>query len=218
MGTASQNVAIMSALSVSSFSAWVSGLLTGLGLFAAVGAQSAFILRQGLQRIHVGSVLAVCAGVDALCIFGSVLAWRALSNQVSWLLPALAWCGAVFLGAYAARAAYRAWSSSSGLAPASGPAGTRRGAMLAALGFTVINPHFWLDVALIGSLAQGFGHHAVAYAAGVTTASALWLLALGGGARLLGPLFRDPRAWRVLDGSIAVVMAALAWRLLSRAL
>ncbi|ANN79843.1 LysE/ArgO family amino acid transporter [Bordetella flabilis] len=196
---------------------WASGLATGLGLFAAVGAQSAFILRQGLQRVHIGSVMVVCAIIDAICIFGSVLAWRSLAGQVSWAMPALAACGAAFLGAYAVRAAYRAWSAASALAPAGGAA-TRRGAMLAALGFTVINPHFWLDIVLIGSLAQAFGHDAVAYAAGVTTASVLWLLTLGGGARLLGPLFRDPRAWRVLDGGIALVMALLAWRLLLRAL
>jgi L-lysine exporter family protein LysE/ArgO len=207
----------MDTLPFSFLAPWAAGLATGLGLFAAVGAQSAFILRQGLQRLHVGSVMAVCALVDAFCIFGSALAWRSVAGQVSWAMPALAGCGAIFLGAYAARAAYRAWSAASALTPAGGAA-TRRGAMLAALGFTVINPHFWLDIVLIGSLAEAFGDDAAAYAAGATTASILWLLALGMGARVLGPLFRDPRAWRVLDGGIAVLMAALAWRLLLRAL
>jgi L-lysine exporter family protein LysE/ArgO len=197
---------------------WLSGLATGLGLFAAVGAQSAFILRQGLQRAHVGSVLAVCLAVDALCIFGSVLAWRTLADHAPWIVPAMAWCGAVFLAVYALRAAHRAWSTKHALTASRHAAGTRRAAVLAALGFTLINPHFWLDVILVGSLAQAFGHNAAAYAAGATTASALWLLALGGGARLLRPLFRDPRAWRVLDGGMAIVMATLAWRLLTRAL
>ncbi|OZI62904.1 LysE/ArgO family amino acid transporter [Bordetella genomosp. 11] len=195
---------------------WISGLGTGLGLFAAVGAQSAFILRQGLQRAHIGSVLAVCAAVDALCIASSVLAWRAVADRAVWMMPAMAWCGAAFLAIYAVRSARRAWSAGGALAPARRIATTRRDAMLAALAFTVINPHFWLDIVLIGTLAQAFGHNAAAYAAGAITASALWLLVLGGGARLLRPLFRDPRAWRVLDGGIAIVMATLALRLLAR--
>ncbi|OZI20850.1 lysine transporter LysE [Bordetella genomosp. 9] len=205
-------------MNASIFLPWLSGLGTGLGLFAAVGAQSAFILRQGLQRAHIGSVLAVCAAADALCIALSVMAWRTLSGQAPWIMPAVAWAGAVFLALYAARAARRAWSAGGGLAPARQAAGTRRAAMLGALGFTVINPHFWMDVILVGSLAQGFGHNAAAYAAGAMTASLLWLLALGGGARLLRPLFRDPRAWRLLDGGMAIVMAALACRLLARVL
>ncbi|AOB33036.1 lysine transporter LysE [Bordetella sp. H567] len=200
------------------FLPWASGLGTGLGLFAAVGAQSAFILRQGLQRAHVGSVLAVCAAADALCIALSVLAWRTLSDQAAWIMPAMAWSGAAFLAIYAARAAHRAWFAGDVLVPAREVAATRRAAVLAALGFTLINPHFWLDIILVGSLAQAFGRNAAAYAAGAITASALWLLVLGGGARLLRPLFRDPRAWRVLDGGVAVIMGALACRLLARVL
>ncbi|ARP88198.1 LysE/ArgO family amino acid transporter [Bordetella genomosp. 9] len=200
------------------FSPWMSGLATGMGLFAAVGAQSAFILRQGLQRAHIGSVLAVCAAADAVCICASVLAWRHLAATAPWLVPAMTWAGAAFLAAYAARSALRAWARGDGLAPASQAAATRGAAMLAALGFTLINPHFWLDIVLIASLAQAFGEHAPAYALGVVAASIFWLLTLGGGARLLRPVFRDPRAWRVLDGGVAIVMAALAWRLLTRAI
>ncbi|WP_427184245.1 LysE/ArgO family amino acid transporter [Bordetella bronchialis] len=197
---------------------WASGLGTGLGLFAAVGAQSAFILRQGLQRAHVGSVIAVCAAADAICIVASVLAWRTLSARAAWIVPAMAWAGAVFLAVYALRAAHRAWSPGGALAPARQAMASRGAAMLAALGFTVLNPHFWLDIVLVGSLAQSFDRNAAAYAAGAITASVLWLLVLGGGARLLRPVFRDPRAWRVLDGGIALVMALLACRLLARVL
>lgn len=218
MRTASQNAAIMNAVSTSFFLPWASGLGTGLGLFAAVGAQSAFILRQGLQRAHIGSVIAVCAAADAVCIALSVLAWRTLKDQAAWIMPAMAWAGAAFLALYAARAAHRAWSAGSALAPAPRVAATRGAAMLAALAFTLVNPHFWLDIILVGTLAQAFGHGAAAYAAGVITASAAWLLVLGGGARLLRPWFRDPRAWRLLDGGVAVIMATLACRLLARVL
>lgn len=196
--------------------AWASGVVTGLGLFAAVGAQSAFILRQGLMRAHILSVLAVCALTDAVIIFASVLGLRALSGRAPWLVSAVAWCGIVFLFCYAARAAHRALRARSTLAPAAGVAHTRRAAVMGALAFTVFNPHFWLDMTLVGSLAHGFGDASLAFALGAATASMLWLAALGGGARLLAPLFRDARAWRVLDGGVAVIMAGMALRLILR--
>lgn len=200
------------------FSAWLSGLVTGLGLFAAVGAQSAFILRQGLMRAHVISVLMVCALADAILIFASVLSLRALTGALPWLMSAVAWCGVVFLTVYAIRAAHRALRARSALVPADSVARSRKGAVLGALAFTLLNPHFWIDMALVGSLAHGFGTASLEYASGAICASVLWLLALGTGARLLAPVFRDARAWRLLDGSVAVVMAGMALRLALRAI
>ena len=91
---------------------------------------------------------------------------------------------------------------------------SRRAALLGAVGFTLLNPHFWLDMMVLGSIAHGFADARFGFAAGALTASVLWLTALGLGSRLCAPLFRDPRAWRWLDGSIAAVMFLLAWRLL----
>ncbi|WP_233234384.1 LysE/ArgO family amino acid transporter [Bordetella sp. LUAb4] len=196
--------------------AWLAGLLTGLGLFAAVGAQSAFILRQGLMRAHLPSVLLVCALADAVVIFASALGLRALDQQAPWLMTVLGWGGAAFLAVYAWRSARRAMRPSDGLAPAAQVAHTRRGAVLGALAFTLLNPHFWLDMALVGALAHNFGSASLAFAGGAVCASILWLLILGGGARLAAPLLRDARTWRVLDGGIAVVMAGMAVRLLLR--
>ncbi|OZI31979.1 lysine transporter LysE [Bordetella genomosp. 10] len=209
----------MSTIAASSFfdlHAWLAGLLTGLGLFAAVGAQSAFILRQGLMRAHLPSVLLVCGLSDAVVIFASALGLRALDQQAPWLMPVLGWGGAAFLAFYAWRSARRALRAGDGLAPAARVAHTRRGAVLGALAFTLLNPHFWLDMALVGALAHNFGAASVAFAAGAVCASVLWLLILGGGARLAAPLLRDARIWRVLDGGIAVVMAGMALRLLLR--
>lgn len=196
--------------------AWLAGLLTGLGLFAAVGAQSAFILRQGLMRAHLPSVLLVCGLADAVVIFASALGLRALDEQAPWLMTVMGWGGAVFLACCAWRSARRALAAGGGLAPAARVAHTRRGAVLSALAFTLLNPHFWLDMALVGALAHNFGSASLAFATGAVCASVVWLLILGGGARLAAPLLRDARTWRVLDGGIAVVMAGMAVRLLLR--
>ncbi|SAI50998.1 arginine exporter protein ArgO [Bordetella ansorpii] len=195
------------------FSAWLSGTATGLGLFAVVGAQSAYILRQGLMRAHLGSILALCALLDALFIFSSVLGLQVLTHAAPWLTEAMLVCGVAFLGWYALQSARRALRAGNGLQAASKGATTRRAALLGALGFTLVNPHFWLDIVLVGTLAHSFGDARMAFASGALTASALWLAVLGLGARLCAPLLASPRAWRVLDGLIALVMATLAVRL-----
>jgi L-lysine exporter family protein LysE/ArgO len=214
-----QNAAMSVFSPVSSpLSAWLAGLLTGLGLFAAVGAQSAFILRLGLLRAHIVSVLVVCALADAVAIFASVVGMQALTTRAPWLIAVVTWCGIVFLAAYALRAGRRALRAHATLAPGGGTAPTRRAAVLGALGFTLFNPHFWLDITLVGTLARGFGAASLAFGAGASTASVLWLAVLGGGARLLAPVFRDARAWRMLEGGIAVTMAGLALGLAARVL
>src|SRR5690606_41224075 len=104
--------------------------------------------------------------------------------------------------------------------PAAGPravqaaVASRRAALLGAVGFALLRPHVWLDMMVLGWIAHGFADARFGFAAGALTASVLWLTALGLGSRLCAPLFRDPRAWRWLDGSIAAVMFLLAWRLL----
>ena len=198
--------------------AGLSGFATGLGLFAAVGAQSAYILRQGALRVHIVSVVLVCAISDAVLIFASVMGLRALTAQAPWLLQGVLWTGVVFLAAYAVAAGRRAWSGGEILQAARMRAGSRAAAVAGALAFTVLNPHFWLDMVLVGTLAHGFGNASMAYGAGAAAASIFWLTLLGGGARLLAPLFRSARAWRILDGMVALIMATMAVRLASRAL
>ncbi|OZI15720.1 lysine transporter LysE [Bordetella genomosp. 7] len=193
--------------------AWASGTATGLGLFAVVGAQSAFILRQGLMRAHLFSVLALCATLDAVFIFASVWGLQALATWFPWLTQAILWFGVAFLAWYALQSARRALRPQGGLVAARAAVPSRRAALLGAAGFTLLNPHFWLDIMVVGSLAHSFDQARLAFAAGALTASLVWLAALGLGSRLLAPWFANPRAWRVLDGSIAVIMAALALRL-----
>ena len=193
--------------------AWASGTATGLGLFAVVGAQSAFILRQGLMRAHLLSILAICALLDGIFIFGSVWGLQAVANWFPWLTHAILWFGVAFLAWYGLQSARRALRAQGGLVAAQHVVPSRSAALLAAAGFTLLNPHFWLDIMVLGSLAHGFEDARLAFATGALTASVLWLIVLGVGSRLFAPYFSNPKAWRVLDGMIAVIMLALAFRL-----
>jgi L-lysine exporter family protein LysE/ArgO len=208
-------------------SAWASGTATGLGLFAVVGAQSAFILRQGILRTHVLSIALTCALADAVLIFASVLGLQTVLSYIPGASDIITIGGVAFLAFYGWRSARRALrpganATSQSVVPESPvakatPANalSRNAAVLAALGFTLLNPHFWLDMMLVGSIAHGFGDARLAFAGGALTASLFWLSVLTLGARLLAPMFAKPAAWRVLDGSVAAVMWLVAFRLLS---
>jgi L-lysine exporter family protein LysE/ArgO len=206
-----------SVVASSSFGAWTAGAVTGLGLFAVVGAQSAFILRQGLLRTHVLSVLITCGLVDAIVILASVLGLQAALAYMPWLAAVMLVAGAVFLLAYGLRSAHRAWRPRLSGALLHGTAVSRGATIVAALGFSLLNPHFWLDMVLVGSIAHAFGDARLAFAGGAFTASLFWLMALSLGARLLAPWFSRPGAWRLLDATIALVMIGLAIRLLAGA-
>ncbi|WP_305804645.1 LysE family transporter [Stenotrophomonas sp. YIM B06876] len=196
--------------------AWFSGAAIGIGLFAIVGAQSAFILRQGILRQHVVPIIATCATIDAVFIFASVAGLKTVTASLPWLTAVLLWGGVAFLGWYALQSARRAMTGGGGMQVDDSAEPSRKAAMLAAAGFSIINPHFWLDMMVIGSIAENFGNARMAFAAGVVTASCVWLTAQGLGARLLAPLFTRPGTWRVLDGTIAVILSALALTLAIR--
>ncbi|MFT4246695.1 MAG: LysE/ArgO family amino acid transporter [Pseudomonas sp.] len=196
----------------------VAGFTAGAGLIVAIGAQNAFVLRQGLQRRHVGLVVATCMLGDLVLIVCGVAGIGALVRQWPGLLQALRLGGAAFLGVYAVMAACRAWRGGETLAPLAGGEGDRRRVLLACLAFTLLNPHVYLDtMVLLGSLSTRYpGTARWAFALGACAASALWFCALGYGARLLLPVFRDRRAWRVLDALMAVFMLTLCLLLLLR--
>jgi len=196
--------------------AYLAGLGAGAGLIIAIGAQNAFVLRQGLQRNHVGAVVLVCILADIFLILLGVTGMGLAVQQHPGLLQWLRYAGAMFLTAYAVLALWRAWRGESGLQPVSDGAGSRRRVVLACLGFTLLNPHVYLDtVVLLGSLSTQYGDDGRwAFAAGASTASVLWFLSLGYGARVLLPVFRSPVAWRVFDVAVAAFMLALAALLL----
>lgn len=196
--------------------AYLAGLGAGAGLIIAIGAQNAFVLRQGLQRNHVGAVVLVCILADICLILLGVTGMGLAVQQHPGLLQWLRYAGATFLTAYAALALCRAWRGESGLQPVSDGVESRRRVVLACLGFTLLNPHVYLDtVVLLGSLSTQYGGDGRwAFAGGASTASVLWFLSLGYGARVLLPVFRSPVAWRVFDVAVATFMLALAALLL----
>ena len=196
------------------------GLALGLGLIVAIGAQNAFVLRQGLRREHVGPVVLFCAVADAVLIAAGVLGMARALGQSPGLARALALAGALFLAAYGWQALRRARHPHR-LKAAEGGAGLRRGAALAqAAAFTLLNPHVYLDtVLLVGSIgAQQPTALRGWFIAGASSASLFWFALLGFGARWLAPWFGRPRAWQVLDGLIGATMFVLSALLVRHAL
>lgn len=192
-------------------SAALSGFLLGASLIVAIGAQNAFILRQGLLRRHVFVLCLICAASDAALIALGVGGLGTLVAQAPTLITAVTVGGVLFLGAYAVIAFRRALHPGAMKAGSAGDGGLKA-AVAACLAFTFLNPHVYLDtVVLLGSLSARFeGAGRIAYGAGAALASFVWFFGLGYGARLLEPVFARPAAWRVLDVIIGLVMAGLA--------
>ena len=199
---------------------YVRSLLLSLGLIVAIGAQNAFVLRQGLRREHVGSVVLFCAVADALLIAAGVLGMaQALGAQPA-LARALALAGAAFLAVYGWQALRRARQPQQMHAAGGGAGLARAGALAQAAAFTLLNPHVYLDtVLLVGSIgAQEPAALRGWFIAGAASGSLLWFGLLGYGARWLAPLFARPRAWQVLDMLIGLTMAVLSALLVRHAL
>lgn len=188
----------------------LAGLLTGLSLIVAIGAQNAYVLRLGLAREHVGLAVAICAAADALLIAAGVAGLGALVRAHGHVLTAITLLGAAYLAWFALRSFLRARRPAA-LTPAERPPGPARGVALTVLALTFLNPHVYLDtVLLLGTIGASFGDQRWWFALGAALASAIWFSGLGFGARLLTPLMARPATWRVLDAAIGVVMLAIA--------
>ncbi|MFC6013111.1 LysE/ArgO family amino acid transporter [Nocardia lasii] len=194
----------------------LSGLGFGLSLIVAIGAQNAFVLRHGVRGQHVLPVVAVCAVSDIVLIAAGVAGFGAVVESFPAIVTVARYAGAVFLIGYALLAARRAFGSAAMIADAAGTSVAVGASVLTCLALTWLNPHVYLDtVVLLGSFATTYASGERWFlAGGAMVASVVWFLALGYGARRLSPLFARPRAWRVLDSLIAVVMFALALGLL----
>lgn len=200
-----------------SLSAGAAGLGFGLSLIIAIGAQNAFVLRQGLRREHVFVVVAIAAVSDALLIALGVLGVGQLIVSLDWLLAGIELAGGLFLLLYGVFALRRAFRPSTLDADPSGAKLSLPAAISTILALTYLNPHVYLDtVLLLGSIAGTWTPDQWWFAGGAMIGSVLWFTTLGFGARFLQPLFRSRRAWQVLDVLIAVVMFSLAFALLSR--
>ncbi|MFT4124496.1 MAG: LysE/ArgO family amino acid transporter [Microbacteriaceae bacterium] len=196
--------------------ALLAGLGLGASLIIAIGAQNAYVLRQGLRREHLGAIVAVCALSDAVLIAAGVGGLGSLLQLAPWLLVAVRVAGAAFLLGYGVRAAGRALRPGRLETDVDGAPVPLGPALGTALALTWLNPHVYLDtLVLLGGVAATRGADRWWFGAGAALASILWFTALGYGARLLRPLFVRPVAWRVLDVLVALVMLAIAASLLA---
>ncbi|WP_329009862.1 LysE/ArgO family amino acid transporter [Micromonospora rifamycinica] len=187
----------------------LAGFGFSLALIVAIGAQNAFVLRQGLRREHVLPVVAICVAGDAALMTAGIAGLGALLTGMPTALAAVRWGGVAFLLGYAVLAARRALRPTA-LTPLHRPPATLRATLLTCLAFTFLNPHVYLDtVVLLGTVAHQDPNR-WAFGAGAATASLVWFTGLGLGAHRWGPLLAHPAAWRVIDGTIAVIMVAIA--------
>lgn len=202
------------------FPVFVQGLALSFGLIVAIGAQNAFVLRQGLRREHVGGVVLFCATADALLIAAGVMGMAQALGESPNLARALALAGSVFLAVYGWQALRRARQTHQLDAIEAGSSQTLGATVAQAAAFTLLNPHVYLDtVLLVGSIgAQQPNGLRAWFIAGASGASLAWFALLGFGARWLAPVFARPRAWQVLDGLIGLTMFVLSALLVRHAL
>jgi L-lysine exporter family protein LysE/ArgO len=198
--------------------ATVAGFVLGGSLIIAIGAQNAFILRQGLIPQHVFPLVLFCAVSDATLILAGVAGFGEAIKAAPTLLKVVQYGGAAFLFWYGLTAFRRAFATGA-LEAAQGGGMPLRAALMQCTAFTWLNPHVYLDtVVLVGGISTTFGENRWWYAVGAATASFAWFFALGYGARLLAPLFRKPSAWKALDIGIGCVMWLLAVKILTTTL
>ncbi|WP_299816976.1 LysE/ArgO family amino acid transporter [uncultured Jannaschia sp.] len=192
----------------------VAGFGLGLSLILAIGAQNAFVLRQGLRGEHVLPIVLACALSDAVLIAAGVAGFGAMVTGAPWIVPLFRWGGAAFLIFYGTRAAWAAWRGGGHLDPGAAAGGLRR-AVATCLALTWLNPHVYLDtLVLLGGVSTQTDAPAL-FALGAMTASFVFFFTLGYGAAFLRPVFARPAAWRALDAGIALVMWTIAASLLS---
>ncbi len=195
-------------------SIFLTGVLTGLALIVAVGAQNAFVLRQGIRGEHVLPVIAVCMLSDIVAITAGVAGFGLVLERWPGVLPVAQIGGGLYLLAFGVQSAVRAWRPVA-LDAEGGTSMSVRRAVLLTLALTWLNPHFYLDaIVMLGTVANSFGDHRWWFCAGAVVSSLIWFPTLGFGARALRGIFARPSAWRVLDSGIAVVMGALGVGLL----
>ena len=193
------------------FEAALQGYLVSLSLILAIGAQNAFVLRQGLRREHVGAVVLACALSDAVLIAAGVTGFGLVSARVPWLGDAMRWGGVAFLLVYGALRFKAALAGGEALQPQTGEAAPLGRVLASCLLLTWANPHVYLDtVVLLGSISAQYPGHRLAFGAAAVAGSFSFFTALGYGARLLAPVFANPRAWVVLELLVGATMWAIA--------
>lgn len=193
--------------------AFPAGFALGFSLILAIGAQNAFVLRQGLRGEHVFWICLTCAISDAILITAGVAGFGSLATHIPWFEPVMRYGGALFLFFYGLVNLRSAWRGGEALVAADGR-GRRLGAsLMTVLAFTWLNPHVYLDtVVLIGSISAQYADR-IQFGLGAVLSSFVFFFGLGYGARFLAPVFARPRSWQILDVLIAIIMWGIAIKL-----
>ena len=201
---------------MSTFTLVLSGLFTGIGLIAAVGAQNAYLLRQGLRRQHVAPLVALCALSDIVLIGAAVLGVGVAVAEWPAFLTIARWGGGLFVIGYGLHVGWRALRPGEALLAGSGGEVSLTRALTTMGALTWLNPHLYLDIIVLGSIANTHGPDGRWwYYAGLVAASVLWFSVLGFGSGRLAGFFARPRSWQVLDALIAVVMLVIGITLIA---
>jgi len=192
-------------------SAYIAGFTLGLSLILAIGAQNAFVLKQGLKKQHIFAVCMICAVSDAILVVVGVSGFGMIVKESPWIEALSRYGGASFLGFYAVKSFMAALWTTHSLDPAEEVCASLKKTVFICLAFTWLNPHVYLDtVVLLGSISTQFTTAKWLFASGAVTASFMFFFSLGYGARVLIPFFQKPVSWQVLDFVVGLVMASIA--------
>ena len=198
-------------------SAFLSGFSLGFSLILAIGAQNAFVLKQGLKRNHIFIICSICSISDALLITLGVLGFGLIIKEAPLIEPITRYGGALFLTLYGIRSLISSWKTTNSLSPDQRCGLSLRASILACLAFTWLNPHVYLDtVVLMGSISSQFEGNKTSFTLGAVTASFLFFFLLGYGARVLTPIFENPKSWKILEFLIGITMLSIAISLIIR--
>lgn len=196
-------------------SVYLAGFTLGLSLIFAIGAQNAFVLKQGIRQHHVFLVCFICALSDAILISGGVAGFGAMVTAFPLLETVARYAGALFLLWYAVRSFISAYKENHTLNPEGDDKQSALKTALICLAFTWLNPHVYLDtVVLLGSVSTHYEGHKLDFALGAISASFVFFFSLGFGAKALIPVFRHARAWKIFEVLIGIMMLILALNLI----
>jgi L-lysine exporter family protein LysE/ArgO len=198
---------------------FLAGLFLGFSLILAIGSQNAFVLRQGLKKEYIFIICLVCSISDALLISSGVSGFSLIIARTHWIEPVARYSGALFLLFYGTKNFWSAFNVENGLLPSEKESTSLTVIIATCLAFTWLNPHVYLDtVVLLGSVSTQYTGEKVEFALGASIASFIFFFTLGYGARILTPIFKNPKSWKILDLLIGCIMWAIAFSLIKEQL
>ena len=191
--------------------ALLTGFLASLSLIIAIGAQNAFVIRQGLSRNHILAVVLICAASDMSLIFLGTAGLGTIVKALPWLIPVMRWFGVCYLVWFGLNTLKNMFRNDHLDAGGTSKQLTLGKAVVTTLMLTWLNPHVYLDtLVFLGTLANQFGDARWLFASGAAVASWVWFTGIGFGASRASKFMSKPIFWKILDGTIAVIMFSIA--------